>query len=140
MVPEGCAGNSKHYKTGPMETVNNILWYNSWRSSQTWPRYPEGKQLTAEREGGGRHKNDFLASHKQDVLLLTEFELVEYAVKDSRLTFRDRGKALFLGASTRITKKDDKIRGRRVAGSIMQNIRPILPEIALDDGIDELRQ
>ena len=75
-----------------------------------------------------------------DVLLLTEYELVEYAVKDARMTFRDRGTHLFLGASASITEKDDKIRGRRVAASIAQNIRPILPEPTLDDGIDELRQ
>ena len=90
--------------------------------------------------GGGRHKSDLLAGHKHDVLLLTEYELVEYAVKDARKTFRERGKALFLGASASITKKNDKIRGRRVAASMDQSIRPIFPEITLDDGVEELRQ
>ena len=104
----------------------------------------QGPQKTSIRlqnvRGGGRHKSDILAGHTHDVLLLTEYELVEYAVKDARTTFRDRGKTLLLGASTNITKKDDKIRGRRVAASMVKNIRPILPEFTLDDGIDELRQ
>ena len=81
-----------------------------------------GPQTTSIRlqnvRGGGRHKGDLLAGHAHDVLLITEYELVEYAVKDARMTFRDRGKTLLLGASASITKKYDKIRGRRVAASI----------------------
>jgi len=88
--------------------------------------------------GGGRLKADHIATTKADITLITELELPDYAVPDFRTTMKNNGLVATLAPSLCITKKDDKIQGRR-AGILTKAVAGAeIPFISPEDDLSEL--